>query len=152
MGLVLGALLLSATGCGSKGTVSGTVTYNGSPMNGGTVYLITDKGVKLQGDIGTDGKYSITRIPPGPAKLSVAPATTEDPTNEVATKEGAKKGMMVSKDLVKEKMREARGGAAPNPNATKLPKELAEKFGNPEKSGLALTVKAGGNDFPIKIE
>jgi hypothetical protein len=67
--LLLTALALS--GCGkSKGNVSGKVTVGGKPVYSGTISFIVGKEQPVGGPI-TDGKYKVTGVPVGEAKVVV---------------------------------------------------------------------------------
>lgn len=67
-------LSLSAVGCGdsSLGTVSGTVSYEGTPIEKGSInFLPTDgKGASAGGEI-VAGKYEVAEVPPGPKIVEV---------------------------------------------------------------------------------
>ena len=63
---------LLAAGCGSKGTVTGTVTHNGTPLKGGTIQFIPEDGSQVAGaEIGEDGRYTIEKVPAGKVKVVV---------------------------------------------------------------------------------
>jgi hypothetical protein len=72
--VVLPLLLAAAAGCAeTKGDVSGQVTFKGSPLPSGKVTFIcagSNKAV-LSANI-REGKYEITGVPVGPAKITVA--------------------------------------------------------------------------------
>jgi hypothetical protein len=63
--------LLTVVGCyGDAVSVTGTVTLNGAPVNGGTIYFTVapgqdDSGVVSSATIGSDGTYSITNLRTG---------------------------------------------------------------------------------------
>jgi len=132
---VIGGLALSLiAGCGSKapiplGQVSGTVTYNGKPLDHGNVVFMPEKGhgVPATATIGNDGSY----------QMSIS---------------GGHQGAPLGKFLIAVKCCE-------KPNEKQVrdmnfrPKSLIpEKYANVSKSGLHFEVKPGSNQFPIALE
>ena len=81
------AFILAACvgGCSDDGeppvsTISGTVTFQGKPVTGGTLTfeMTTENGaVPYAGQIEPDGRYEITNAVPGKARISVETATQE---------------------------------------------------------------------------
>ena len=67
------AILLVATGCGSRGTVSGKVTYQGQALPAGTVLFIHETKGSFSGTIKEDGTYQIAEVASGPVKDVVVP-------------------------------------------------------------------------------
>lgn len=64
--------LLVLTGCGSgSAVVSGTVTYRGKPVPGGSVILYCSDKQIVRGTIGPDGRYTIPNVPAGSAVVTV---------------------------------------------------------------------------------
>jgi hypothetical protein len=72
------ALLLA--GCGPKreasGTVSGTITYQGKPVNGAALLLYgpTSHSADFTIPVDQEGKFSSTDVPPGDYKVVVQPS------------------------------------------------------------------------------
>ena len=61
-------------GCGSKkASISGKVTYQGKAITGGFVNFISEgpNATTKTSNIEKDGSYSVTGVPPGPAKITV---------------------------------------------------------------------------------
>jgi hypothetical protein len=115
--------LLTLTGCErGRGDVSGTVTLNGKPLPGGMVTFVPDNGRAEAARIGEDGKYTITNIPAGPARITVA---TQQP---IRMKENGK-------DF------EPLGKYVPIP----------ERYRDPETSGLTLDVKRGFQECDLSL-
>ncbi|MBO0699966.1 MAG: hypothetical protein J2P46_16330, partial [Zavarzinella sp.] len=63
---VIAFVAVLAAGCGSTTTVSGTVTYKGAPLSGGSVTLVSGDGVAHSGAIQPNGTYTIPDVPTGP--------------------------------------------------------------------------------------
>jgi hypothetical protein len=72
---------LVTAGCGNgTAQVSGTVSYLGEPLPDGTVVLLASDGQAYHAAIGPDGRFTITDVPPGEAKVAVtsfAPAVEQ---------------------------------------------------------------------------
>src|SRR5262245_13286630 len=72
VGLVLSIpMLFLASGCsmGGGSEVSGTVTYKGSALPGGSIVFKAADGKEYGGPIGKDGKYMVEKIPAGSMKV-----------------------------------------------------------------------------------
>jgi hypothetical protein len=71
---LIGSIL--ATGCSeSTGTVTGTVTFNGEPLQAGKVTFFhpSKPGRNVMADIQPDGTYRILACPAGESKVTVQP-------------------------------------------------------------------------------
>jgi hypothetical protein len=127
---VLSLLFATASGCGQKtGTVSGKVTYQGKALPGGNVNFLSESSgaVFKTSKIESDGSYSVSGIPVGPAKITVQGVSTR----RMATLPG-------------------QGGEASNSD----PKEVIvpPQYGNAEQSGLKYDVKPGSQTHPIDLK
>ncbi|HZY89941.1 MAG TPA: hypothetical protein VFE78_34280 [Gemmataceae bacterium] len=123
------ALSLLAGGCGGGGdkpaSVSGKVTYKGKTVTSGVVVLVGADGKKSDpGPVQPDGTYSIAHSPAGPVQVAFdnpAPPKVDRRT------------------------------AAKNPEAQEQAQDAARyvatplQYGDPAKSGVSLTLKAGRN-------
>jgi len=54
------------------GTLYGKVTFKGQPVPSGKVLVMGEGGVVCSGEIRTDGRYTVYRVRPGPARITVA--------------------------------------------------------------------------------
>lgn len=54
------------------GTVTGRVTFKGQCLPSGKVSIMSEGGVVCSGDISPEGRYTVYRVPGGPAKIAVA--------------------------------------------------------------------------------
>jgi hypothetical protein len=132
-------LLLSGCGSSSLATVSGKVSYKGQPLKGGVVSIFPEKGGGAQrASIEADGTYKISKVPVGPAKITVDTSSLRP---------------VPQKSL-----------PGPYANAPKeaLPKDLQgdpehyvpipDHYADPDKSGLTLDVKSGKNNHDIDLK
>jgi hypothetical protein len=74
--LTLLALIVSmgATGCagGKKCTITGTVSYKGTPLKGGNITFVSTAGkLTVSGVIAEDGSYKLQNVPAGTVKICV---------------------------------------------------------------------------------
>jgi hypothetical protein len=77
-----GGLFLLPSGCGyfdNTGTVSGTVRYNGQALTEGSVSFVGDKGQVATGTIDKAGRYAVSQVPIGSAKVTVSVVGADGP-------------------------------------------------------------------------
>jgi hypothetical protein len=155
--LLILPLALMIVSCGSsQGTVSGKVSYKGQPVRGGTVSIFPAKGGFKQAQIQEDGSYIITKVPVGQATLTVETESAKPSSTMPMQAQGA------AGYYAKMPKLEAPPGADPSqamPAAVrqeqKDPKRyvpIPDKYRDPQKSGLSLTVKGGKNPFDIDLQ
>jgi len=126
--IVLLAGLLLAAGCGRSGgptlaPVSGTVTYNGQPLEQGTIIFHPPKGRPSHGKIENGKITEVTTLDPGDGAV-VGP-------NQVAIQSVER-----STDIN-------------TPSKLLIP----QRYGNPKESGLTAEVKEGqANEFTFELE
>jgi hypothetical protein len=63
--------LLQLSGCDAKGTVTGKVTFKGTPLLRGAVIFYDRDGENYLGQIQRDGSYTVANIPCGPMRIAV---------------------------------------------------------------------------------
>jgi hypothetical protein len=165
------ALLLSpALGCGSSGTVSGTVYFKDKPLTGGQVVFrpANTRYNPVLGTIDPDGHFEV-RVPAGEVQIGVdnralksggnAPvglSGTEDPNKadqkraagpppgvRVGPPAGAIQAGMTGKAPTP-------GGSSEKPAGTYV--KIPDKYYDPFTSGINFTVKGGAQPFDIKLE
>jgi hypothetical protein len=129
-GLIL-LLALTLSGCGRSATVSGTVRYKDAPLPSGTVTFHGPNSQTAIALINSDGSYTATKVPLGPVKVAV---TTPPPVSAAKVKlaQQVKKGQLIS----------------PGAKPVSIPKQ----YGDPERSGLELTVTTGSQPFNIDLK
>jgi hypothetical protein len=70
---LIAVVLIGLAGCGGSGaSVSGTVTYNGKPVESGHInfYPVDGQGSPVGGPI-EGGKYTVKNVPPGKHRVNV---------------------------------------------------------------------------------
>lgn len=139
-----GVLLLSCgllAGCGgSKGTVSGKVSYKGQPLKGGNVSIVSKAGGALNSTIGEDGTYKISQVPLGPATITVETRSLRPVSQKSMPGPYAK----APKDALPPGL-DSSGDA-------KHYVPIPEQYADPEKSGLSLDVKSGSQPHDIDLK
>jgi hypothetical protein len=137
---VLGVLMLS--GCRPEtGEVSGQVTYSGQPLTHGTVQFFCQDQQIISRLINGDGTYSVPELPLGAAKIAVV---THPP---IPNGYARPQTLPPSKDAPK--LGEPARGRLPE-GAKYVP--IPYRYGNPDQSGLAVTVSKGNQIFDISLD
>jgi hypothetical protein len=123
-------LALLAAGCGpSFGDVSGTVEFQGRPLTTGTITFYDEANGVASSPIQPDGTYAVHHVRAGPAKIAVAVPTAIT--------------------MVDPGEMPALGPPAPvRPTGPFLP----HKYQDPQESGLTCEVKAGPQEFAVRLE
>lgn len=123
-----------------RGTISGTVTYNGNPLPGGRITFYPQGKIKTPASakIDANGKYTIAGCITGPVKITIETFPPQKPAAPV-------------KDAPADQGPKPSGTAAPLiTNTIKLPAE----YNNPDATPIpAFTVSAGqqSHDVPINV-
>ena len=130
--LALALLPLAALGCAGKGDVSGKVTYKGKPLVWGTVQFEGSDRLVKQGNINSDGSYTLRGVATGEAKAAVSSINPKSSDFQV---------------------RQAEGGPPPKPRPeVKGWFPIPEKYDTTFKSGLTYTIKRGENKIDIELK
>jgi hypothetical protein len=136
------AAFLAAAGCGpNRADVTGTVSHRGRPVVYGTVSVIGSDQMTYYGTIQLDGKFAVSGVPTGPAKVGVySPDPYFEPPIPAA---------------VKAKVEEARRAAgievAPRPPKGQWVR-LPPKAADPLTSGLIVEVAAQPTVVDLRVE
>jgi len=119
LSILLGLAIVALNGCGAGGegrrTVTGKVTYQGTPVGEGTITFEDQAaGFANQATLGSDGAYSL-EVPDGTFAVSIQP-----PMVEISS-----------------------GPESPPDEVTKDMQEIPKRYRQAETSGLSATVAKG---------
>jgi hypothetical protein len=136
-------------GCGSNGTITGTVTYRGTPITTGTIVFAPESGATPVTAPITDGKYTAEKVPAGPAKVGITSIFT--PGMQVNPMQRAMQGGMppTKGAELPEQAKKLLEGASQAKEKKGVP--IPDMYASPTTSGLSYTVKSGKQtqDFPL---
>ena len=141
---LLTVLCLTATGCGSYGSVSGKVSYKGEPVGGGSVLFYSEGQATVRSDIGPDGAYKVEKVPPGLVKIAVETKSAQPTARPPGMPTPPPEAM--AKDA----------SSSPLYNPKNQPKgkyvAIPEDYSDFSKSGLSLTVTGGAQPHDIELK
>lgn len=139
--LAVSLVLLATLGCGSKprATVTGQVTYKGTPVSGGAITFHGEAGPR-SAYIDPGGMYMVV-AEPGPVKVTVVSA------QPAAAPGGAPTGAGGGKGASKHPSNKPSVGAPVAAGIT-----IPPKYKDPNQSGLSYTLTAGDQKIDIKVE
>jgi hypothetical protein len=137
------ALLLA--GCGSKGTISGMVTYQGKPIPSGNVTFFPANGAPVVATI-SDGKYTAEKVAAGPARVAVV-SISGDPGGSSAAGR-----MMDAKPPPDAPMPEEARKVFEGKGRIKKGIRIPANYSDPDKSGLTCTVTGGSQTHDIDLK
>ena len=159
-GCLLLGLCLVGGGCSKPpATVTGIVTYKGKPLTSGSVSFFCDQDQAVKNSkIDSDGNYKLTNVPPGRAKIAVVSApevkvpigmsmSAESMGGPAGEKYVGNPALKTGKSSSTAKTSSTAKKKASEPKYVKIP----ESYSDPEKSGLAYTVKSGKNTHDIDL-
>jgi hypothetical protein len=128
--------LLFLAGCSAhKGSLSGTVTFQGKPIVYGTVIAVCSDGISRSANIEPDGSYRFDSLPTGEVKLAVLSPEPYEPSSSI--RRGERSGPAKS----------APNGPVDHSKWVKIPEEYAD----PRISGLATRVTAGHSTSDLQL-
>ncbi|HEY7328328.1 MAG TPA: hypothetical protein VH592_11840 [Gemmataceae bacterium] len=157
--LLLLPLIVFAVGCGgSEGSVSGKITYKGKAVTGGEIRFHPEsKSGNFATEIKSDGSYSVSKVPPGPAKITITTFGTAPPTGNMGGRgmggrgrgdNKAMEGMKKKAEMIKSKKEmEGKADEAPTERVA-----VPEKYSDPEKTDLKVDVKGGRQTHDINLD
>lgn len=141
---LLALVATTIVGCGGAGLapVSGTVSMDGSPLDGATVTFHPQPGVKSNGGSGTSdaaGKFTLL-TPQG--KPGIIPGDYSITVSRRKLSEKAEKQIKEAKER----------GITPMVSDREMAETLPKAYSKPETSPLRVSIGAGGGDVPVEIE
>jgi hypothetical protein len=148
--LVVPLLLLAATGCRSKATITGTVTYKGTPIPEGSVMFIPQDGSPVVSAVINDGKYTAEKVPVGPTKVAVASLYNAGGPMDIGTKMmmgGGKNSAPPPDSGLPEEARKMLAG-----RSAKRGLKIPDKYSDLENSGLTYTVTGGSQTKDFNLD
>jgi hypothetical protein len=155
---VVGVTLLAA-GCGSKATITGTVTYQGKPIPQGYIVFYPDSGARPVNAPIIDGKYTAEQVPTGPAKVSITSLYMEGGGGPPMARQLEGSPEMISKmggppqdAPIPPEARERMAQGAASFGQFKKGIKIPDRYGDPEQSGLNYTVGAGQQTKDFKLD
>lgn len=155
--LITGSAMMLAvivlTGCSKNpqapGSISGSITYNGQPIKGGTMAFHTKEGTAFAAAIFDDGTYSATDIVEGELVVTVDTESIKGSTSPSSkSKDYDRRMKMLDQRKPSDEVGGGAGGVADqSKNYIKIPR----KYANAKTSPLTVTVKAGRNVHNIEL-
>lgn len=138
----IGLLVLLVAGCSSKGTITGTVSYKGTPIPEGSVQFMPDNGGPTVSAVINDGKYTAEKVPVGPSKVAITSLVPSQQDNAMTKMmvSGGKGGGPPPDAKIPEEARKLFSGGGPAP---KKGLKIPDKYSDLEKSPLTYTVTGG---------
>lgn len=153
VGFFVLSLGLLAVGCSGKGTISGKVLYQGKPLRGGAVtFFPSAGGGAFTTHILADGSYSVEKVPPGQAKIAIAPPVQPRSARMQAMAKALKSDQVKPSDEMDAKMPTGMKKVLENTAAPTETVSIPEQYRDPDKSGLECTVIAGSQTHDIELK
>ena len=142
--LAILVLAVAVLGCSKKSLaparISGSLSYNGKPIKGGTMAFYGPDGVAYNAAINPDGTYSATDIPEGELVVTVeTESINPNKTGGAMSKEGEKR--LKTGTQPPPEGRGSSGGGGPPPSELYI--KIPEKYNNAKTSPLTVTTKSG---------
>jgi hypothetical protein len=144
--LLLIVLATTFTGCGGdkpRGTVHGTLKYQGKPLSGCTIILMASDNQTHRAETTKDGTYTLTGVVYGPVKVSIQQEVARVPIRPQFDARSGKGNMSESKDA----------SAPPPPNvAPKLAFTLPALYADPTNSGLSFEMNSPDQEWNADLK
>lgn len=150
------AVAVAMLGCGGESVetapVAGTVTYNGSPVEGADVVFHpkSESGRVASAKTDAEGKFTLsTYVTSDQQEQGAVPGEYGIVVSKIEISGGT-----MSPEQMMSKMQEDAGSSAPKapPSMMETSSKLPEKYGTPAKSPLSATVPDGGvTDLKLEL-
>lgn len=145
--LFVAGLMLMTTGCGSKSTITGTVTFHGAPMPAGTILFVPDNGAPPVTAPIKDGKYTAERVPAGTVKISIASNHNDKPATLMMANMMSKMGPPPNVPIPT-KARQALERSL----QFKKGFRISPRYADPALSGLTCTIESGSQTKDFQLD
>jgi hypothetical protein len=146
--LVLVAFIATLTGCGGgvqRGTVQGTLKYQGKPLAGSTVIFLASDNQTHRAEIGKDGTYSIPGVAYGKVQVSIQQEVARVPIRpQFEQNRQGKGGVAESKD--------SQIPPPPPSVAPKLAYTLPPLYADPTNSGLSFELNSADMEWSSDLK
>ena len=142
----------AVVGCGGKNplapaSISGSVTYQGKTVTGGSVQFVTSGGTPYSSPISVDGTYAISDLPIGEMVIVVETESANPELKAASGKDADRRNAMMGG----RKGPNGQGGGTSSglePKYLKIP----EKYSKSKTTPLSYTVKNGRQVHSIELE
>lgn len=145
--------LVAVVGCGGRSnplapaSISGSVSYKGKTVTGGSVQFVTPNGTPYSSPISLDGTYAISDVPTG-EMIIVVETESVNPEHKAATgKDADRRNSMMGGRTGPN----GQSGAASSGLEAKYVK-IPEKYSKAKTSPLTYTVKSGRQVYSVELE
>ena len=138
-------VLAGCGGDGPRGTVHGTVKFQGKPLTGATVVFIASDNKTHVLALQPDGSYSVSGVAFGPVKVSV-----QQEKERVAVKGQYEAPSSESKG-VKDEKAGMRAPSAPE-QKTKVGPTIPAQYSEADKSGLSFDLKQPDQEWSVDLK
>ena len=130
------------TGCGDipRGSIHGTVKYQGKPLTDSTVIFIAKDNQTHPAVLKADGSYEVHGVAQGLVKVSVQQAQPRVPAKAEPGRGGSKAGVVDEK------------AAAPAPVARITGPRLPAQYTDPDKSGQTFELKEADQEWSVDLK
>jgi hypothetical protein len=135
-------VLVGLAGCsGTTSTVTGKVSYKGTLLKGGNITFLGEEGKgSVSGPIGEDGSYKLEKVPVGEAKITVE------------TDSLRRRAQAHSYKAPPDAPKGAGSAGISAEEAQRRYVEIPLVYSDPSATSLRCTVKAGKQDFDVKLD
>jgi hypothetical protein len=146
-------LLLSTPGCGGcRGELTGTVSFQGEPIQSGSVLLVGSDSRPITTAIKEDGSYTFPNVPTGEAKLAVYVPNLNQRLRAALRKAFAG-GVEINGENGAQGLQiviSPNGGFKIGGDEPEV--DLSDSYKDHERSGLRTTIERGFNSYDIELK
>lgn len=145
VGTAAAVVLAGCGGDGPRGTVHGTVKFQGKPLTGATVIFLASDNKTHVLNLSPDGAYTVTGVAYGPVKVSV-----QSEKERYAVK-GQFDGPSSEAKGVKDEKAGVKSSSAPEPKAKAGP-AIPAQYADASTSGLSFELKQADQEWSVDLK